>query len=114
MVIVFGGAYQGKLDFVKEKFNILDDDVLDLSKEGFSLDKKVIYHFEEVKKRNISFNKEDLKDKILVFNDESLGLVPIDDFDRKYREDIGRLMVSLSKDANEIYRVFLGIGERIK
>lgn len=114
MIIIFGGAYQGKLDFAKEKFNIKDEEILDLSKENFSLDKKVIYHFEEVKKKNISFNEADLNNKILILDDESCGLVPINDEDRRYREDIGRLMVKLSKEADEVYRVFIGLGERIK
>ena len=28
MVLVFGGAYNGKLDFVKEKFSINEDDII--------------------------------------------------------------------------------------
>ena len=27
MIVIFGGAYCGKLNFVKEKFNILEDDI---------------------------------------------------------------------------------------
>lgn len=27
MVLVFGGAYNGKLDFVKEQFNVSEDDI---------------------------------------------------------------------------------------
>lgn len=114
MVIVFGGAYQGKLDFVKGKFNILDSDICNLKKDDLDLNKKVIYHFEEVKRRDIKYDLEDLKDKILIINDESCGLVPIDPIDRKYREEIGREVVTLSKIADEVYRVFLGLGEKIK
>lgn len=31
LILVFGGAYNGKLSFVKEKFNISDEEVLTLN-----------------------------------------------------------------------------------
>ena len=34
MILIFGGAYQGKLDFAKEKFNISDEEVFECTETG--------------------------------------------------------------------------------
>ncbi|MDO5564129.1 MAG: cobalamin biosynthesis protein CobU [Eubacteriales bacterium] len=38
MILIFGGAYQGKTNFVKEKYNINDEDIYSIEK--FEIDKK--------------------------------------------------------------------------
>ncbi|MDO4395775.1 MAG: cobalamin biosynthesis protein CobU, partial [Clostridia bacterium] len=45
MILVFGGAYQGKLDYVLEKYNLNKDDVerCNVGKASLGFDKKVIY-----------------------------------------------------------------------
>lgn len=54
------------------------------------------------------------QDKILVITDVSQGIVPMEAETRAFREMNGRLMLYLAREAEEVYRVFCGIGKRIK
>ena len=47
-------------------------------------------------------------------DDVSQGVVPIDTDRRAWREDVGRTMLWLAKEADEVHRVFCGLGQRIK
>ena len=126
MILVFGGAYQGKLDFVKEQFQVSDDDCLfcDENTKSLVTDKAVIYGLErftrtfaereEACKPYLEENLEALKDKIIICNDISCGLVPMDKIDRFWREMNGRSMNYLASQADEVYRVFCGIGSKVK
>jgi len=56
---------------------------------------------------------EYLADKeIVICEDITCGIVPVDATDRKWREDVGRLMQALAKN-RRVYRVICGIGEEI-
>ena len=48
MIVIFGGAYQGKLDYAKEKFNICDNDVFTCTDNQAAIDTtaRVIYGLE--------------------------------------------------------------------
>ena len=133
MIFVFGGAYQGKLDFVKEKFSIREEDVFVADKSmdidslpentrciyglhawvralverGEAVDEKVrglIYKL-------IVTQKDDV---VIIMDDVSQGIVPMDKVERAFREANGRAMIRLARDAKEVYRVFCGIGVKIK
>ena len=54
------------------------------------------------------------QDKVLIMRDVSQGIVPMDPLTRKYREMNGRLMLYLAGEAEQVIRVFCGIGKRIK
>ena len=48
MVLIIGGAYQGKLDFAKETFSLTDGDVFAcVSEEGIDFSRKCIDKIEE-------------------------------------------------------------------
>ena len=42
------------------------------------------------------------------------GIVPMDAFEREYREQTGRILIELAKEAEEVIRVICGIGQKIK
>lgn len=125
MILIFGGAYQGKTDFAKEKFGLADEDIF-VCQESDSIDfsKPVIANLEKaflslVKSKAsvtdfLKANSEALKDKIVIINDISQGVVPIDSDIRAWREATGRGMLWLSKEAEQVYRVFCGIAMQIK
>ena len=146
MILIIGGAYQGKLDFAKEEFNIKEDEVLDVPKlcsmsfekndqdlnyaiDGF-MDQnsgfaKCIYgldaYIRHLTERGISSDNwikkliETLDSSgVVIISDVSQGLVPMEYEDRVFREANGRAMIMLAEHATEVYRVFCGIGTRIK
>lgn len=59
-------------------------------------------------------HREQWRDMILVITDVSQGIVPIDARTRAFREMNGRLMLYLASEAEQVYRVFCGIGKRLK
>ena len=130
MILVFGGAYQGKLEYALDKFDMTAEDVYRCSRDGeMDLSKTVIYGLEEfvywctengVEAKEVlagRFTSDELQpyaDKIFIANDVSQGLVPMDATDRAFREMMGRTLLYLAKEADEVHRVFCGIGQRLK
>ncbi len=125
MILIFGGSYQGKLDFAKENFGVTDKDVftctadrdIDLScKVLCDMDQAFLRHVREGKESRevLAAHLNELKDKILIVNDISQGIVPMERELRDWREMTGRAMLYLSKEADEVYRVFCGLGSKIK
>lgn len=130
MILVFGGAYQGKLDYVLDKFQLSEDDVYRCSRDGdMDLNCRVIYGLEEFvywctengwEAKAVLESKFDMEaevpflDTIFIANDVSQGLVPMDATDRAFREMMGRTLLHLAKDAEEVHRVFCGLGQRLK
>ena len=53
-------------------------------------------------------------DRILVTDEIGYGIVPIDPFEREYREETGRICCLLAEKSEEIWRVCCGIGTRLK
>ena len=51
---------------------------------------------------------------IIVCDEIGCGLVPVDAFEREYREAVGRILSALAGEAERVDRVVCGIGTRIK
>ena len=125
MILIFGGAYQGKLDYALERFNLTDSDVYKCGEtEGPPENKKIIYEIDkwilDLVKADIDIEKatrqfiEINPDAIVICNDISCGIVPIDPVMRKWREAVGRTLAALSQKSDEVVRLFCGIPTRIK
>lgn len=119
MKLYFGGAYNGKLKYIKEKFKTNDEDIFFCSKSNIDFSKKVIcgidklIYFNAVKgKESIMFFKENLqnlKDKIIICDEISSGIVPLKKEDRFWREETGRVLQLLTKESNFVCRIFCGL-----
>ena len=53
-------------------------------------------------------------DRILVTDEIGYGIVPIDPFEREYREETGRICCLLAEKSEEVWRVCCGIGTQLK
>ena len=53
-------------------------------------------------------------DCILISDEIGNGIVPMDAFEREYREQTGRILIELAKEAEEVIRVICAIGQKIK
>lgn len=53
-------------------------------------------------------------DCIIICDEIGNGIVPIDGFEREYRERTGRILVKLAEKAEEVIRVICGMGQKIK
>ena len=127
MILIFGGAYQGKLEYAKEHWNFSDDDVffcdedlaIDLSKKVICGLEKFVYAcvLEGAEAKGVLKMYDDefpLRDKIWIVDDISQGVVPIDPNRRAWRESVGRTLLWLGKESDEVHRVFCGLGQRLK
>ena len=126
MVLIYAGAYQGKLDFARKNFGIKEEDICYCNSDMESIDfgKKVIYGLEKFiygyEKRGQSADEYIraqlplMKDKIIICEDISRGLVPMDKLERAWRETNGRVVNAVAAEADEVYTIFCGIESRIK
>ena len=123
MIFVFGGAYQGKTEYALKEFG--KTTVCNVSETGEpDFTKDVITGLDGFAVRLAAAGEDpaawfearrDLwAEHILVVTDISQGVVPIDRELRAAREANGRLMIYLAAEAEQVHRVFCGIGKRIK
>ena len=48
---------------------------------------------------------------LIVSNEVGYGVVPVEAFDRKYREAVGRICTRLAAGARRVHRVVCGVGD---
>ncbi len=125
MILVFGGTYQGKLEYAKEHWGFNESDIF-YCEEKLSIDlsKKVIVGLDRFifactcegseAKDVLKAYDEPLTDKIFIVDDVSQGIVPMDTDRRAWREAVGRTLLWLGREADEVHRVFCGLGQRLK
>lgn len=132
MKLVIGGRAQGKLNYVlqhmtDEKYQIYDG-VFPDEGELFNLTRKnewlIVNHFHKWVNKELKENRnpeEELEAflkkgvRFVIISDEiGNGIVPVDAFEREYRERTGRMLIKLAEQADEVVRVLCGIGQKIK
>ena len=124
MILVIGGAYQGKLEYVLENYPhksvfrcSADNPEIDMSADVINS-----FHLALLAQMRSGMDAYGcltnmlpaLNGKIVICDDITCGVVPIEFETRMWRETAGRSMTLLSKNAREVIRVFCGIGSRIK
>ena len=125
MRLVIGGASQGKLDYVLGKYGLEEKDVMDgNTNDMVELNHKVFYAFETWFKRQLKIGRvpEDAADALLsslpelivICDEVGSGIVPVDPFEREFRERLGRYLIKLASKSQSVERVFCGIGQKIK
>lgn len=139
MHLIFGGAYQGKLDYAKERYQFNEQDIFccttgeDSDKAGSAVGlaepyldftKKAVYRLEEFvlscvrcgieAADYLEANREKWKDTVFICTDISSGIVPFEPELRAWREMVGRTLMYLGKDAEEVTRIFCGLPQKIK
>ena len=127
MKLIIGGTAQGKLEYVLLKYDVQKNMVWDgVLPNDRKLNRNivVINHFHQwVKSRMVSGGcpEDEImsfldcnEDCIIICDEIGNGIVPIDPFEREYRERVGRILVQLAKRAEEVERIICGIGQKIK
>ena len=120
MILVIGGAYQGKLDFAKETFGITASDVYTCTAGEIDFNKQCIYRIEEFTALcddpidYFEAHRADWQNNILILRDIFCGVVPMGAENRAWRQRTGRLAQYLSKEAVQVSRIFCGLEQRLK
>ena len=117
MIVVFGGSYQGKTAFAKERFGLSDEDIYECGGCDIDFSRRCIDHLERTV---LSRLQADLpvfdwfRDKIIICDDICCGVVPIEKLLRLYRDNVGKQMQIFCREADEVWRVYAGLGEMLK
>ena len=120
MVLIIGGAYQGKLDFVKDTFGIADEDVYICGHGDIDFSRRCICKIEEFTYNHpdpvayFEAHREQWQDSILILQDIFCGVVPMGAENRLWRQKTGRLAQYLSREATQVSRIFCGLEQRLK
>ncbi|MCM1049746.1 MAG: bifunctional adenosylcobinamide kinase/adenosylcobinamide-phosphate guanylyltransferase [Clostridiales bacterium] len=128
MRLIIGGRAQGKLEYVLLNYDVQESVVYDgtLPNDSDDTGSKtvVINHFHQwVRNRILNGGAPESEIQSYVDNNENCiiicdeignGIVPIEPFEREYRERVGRILVQLAKRAEGVERVICGIGQKIK
>jgi len=126
MILVFGGAYQGKLAYALDRFSLTEADVYHCDEEGSDAPggRQIVCDLE---KWILAMVKADMDSAEAVQRfirgfsgaavtccDISCGVVPTDPVMRKWREATGRSLAEISQVSDEVIRLYCGIPSRIK
>jgi adenosyl cobinamide kinase/adenosyl cobinamide phosphate guanylyltransferase len=109
MIFVTGPLFSGKKDYIKNNYNI--------SEEEF--EKLVIENVQDMVTDATSENLVALADKLsqyefVIATEVGGGVVPVDRNERLKREAAGRLAVMLAQRADNVIRVVCGIPQVLK
>ena len=124
MELYIGGKSQSKLTYVQHKKGMLPvaDGRYCRTEDAFN--EPVVNHIHllimrimreegdvmgyvhEIMKRN--------PNAILIGDEVGSGVVPMDPFEKKYREAVGKAYCEIAKYADTVERIFCGLGQRIK
>lgn len=111
MVLVVGGACQGKGAYARERFP-----------EGY----RILREYHEEVRRQLKEGKDPIEEAerllaeqgaerlIIICDEVGYGLVPVDAFERRWREQVGRTCCFLASRAEQVIRVVCGIGVNMK
>lgn len=128
MHIVFGGAFNGKRQFVQDRLTGQVDWYEEVLPEAsnhttvtIGLEKWIYGQLEQgapeahiVKQVQGALDKQQANIHIWILTDISRGIVPLYPLDRQWRDATGRIYQLLFKEAQSITRIWYGLPENLK
>jgi adenosyl cobinamide kinase/adenosyl cobinamide phosphate guanylyltransferase len=126
MWLITGGAFQGKLSYALNQTDIQAENVIDGSTCEVQelMENPLVNHFHLWIYRMLQDGKDinEVVNQILqrnpniviVVDELGCGIIPMEAFDRNYREITGRICCRLAENAKEVHRVICGIGMVLK
>lgn len=124
MKLIIGGAYQGKREFAKNAFSLTDEDIFTCDGVEIDFSAPCIDKIEEFTLACVRAGKEPLdcfreqellwQDSVLICQDIFCGVVPMEADLREWRNATGRLCQYLSRQAEQVSRIFCGLEQRLK
>ena len=125
MKLIIGGAYQGKLDYVRGRFGISEAGIHHCTEaDAPDFSKPCLNHVERYIRHCMSSGTdpfgeidrwiEQYPEGLLVCEDIFCGVVPVEPELRAWREACGRFVNRMANRADEVVRVFCGLPQRLK
>ena len=120
MELIIGGACQGKKEYAISHFGLKDSEIFTCTEDGEpDLSVRCIDHLERYLRRCTAEDREPAapeafrKDAVLICEDITCGIVPINALDRKWRELTGRYLQRLTGAGADVTRVFCGFAQKL-
>ena len=116
MVLILGGAYQGKLTYAAKRYFLTKDDIFDLSDGAPDRPYPCFTHLEALTRRQPNPEKylPLFRDSILISREIGSGIVPMDPEERAWRECHGSLVQKIAVQSDRVVRIFCGLEEVLK
>ena len=122
MIMITGGAFQGKREFAKQRFGLSDSDMLNGGSCDISelTNARCVCNYELAVKRLIAGNIDPLdftgklNCDIVIMNEIGCGIIPLEKSEREWRELTGRAGCIIAERSDTVYRVCCGIPTVIK
>ena len=127
MKLVIGGYAQWKLSYVLQKYDMESCQIWDGEIPKNKIEQRgtvVINHLHHWIKSRIAKGGcpeeeifafvENYPDCVIISDEVGNGIIPIEAFEREYRERTGRMLLEIAKKAEEVERVICGRGQKIK
>jgi len=123
-ILIVGGTHQGKTEYALRRYGIPEDQLWDVAKPGDWREYPALNRLhllaESVMKQGLDPQKEirgilgKKQDWILICDEVGCGVVPMDAFARRWREEVGRLCCALAQEADVVELVTCGLPVRVK
>lgn len=124
MKLIIGGAYQGKREFAKNAFALTEADIFTCTGTEIDFSKPCIDKLEEFTFACIQAgispldvlkaHEAEWENTVFICQDIFCGVVPLGADMRLWRNETGRLCQYLSKNAEQVSRIFCGLEQRLK
>lgn len=122
MMLMVGGMSQGKLPYALEMTGLSENDVA----RDFAVakGKPIFYGLHTAVRRAMEAGQDpvelmhevmDANPNVLIICDEiGCGVVPIDPFEREWRDQVGRICCEIAKNSIRVERIVCGLSQRLK
>lgn len=126
MILILGGRYQGRLDFARSAYGLGEADIFTCTDDIETIDfsKRCLAYIDRYALNRVRAGVEPAdafrnnpvlrEDAVIIATDISSGVVPMDATLRAWREANGRMNNYLAAQAEQVWRLFCGIPQRIK
>ena len=126
MIMITGGAFQGKKNFASEHFGLQETDILNGENCDFEkiFSAKCVANYHLLVKRLIEEKVDPLEftEKlcaenpkiVVIINEIGCGIIPIEKNDRIWREQTGRSGCIIAENSSAVIRISCGIPTIIK
>ena len=114
--LIIGGACQGKTEYARTQLGISEEEIFTCEEDREpDLQARCLDHFEQylrgcVKQEKTPVSPQNLRSEaVIICEDITCGIVPIDPIDRRWRELTGRYLQKLAGTGAEVIRMVCGI-----
>ena len=111
MVLIIGGAWQGKLSWAIKEYGLQPEEIWDLE-QGYCTGYRCYTHLEALTRRGDTAPFP--PDAIVIAREIGGGVVPLNADERLWRERHGALVQALAAQAQRVVRIFCGLPEVLK